>query len=59
MDPEEPPHPVKPVAAAVRPVEPEAAVEEPCRRELPTVVDLLAWEERANASREDRARRHG
>jgi hypothetical protein len=57
MDPEEPPHPVKPVEA-VRPVEPEGDVEESYRRELPTVVDLLAWEERANASREDRARRH-
>jgi hypothetical protein len=28
------------------------------RRELPTVVDLLAWEERASGSRADRARRH-
>ena len=28
------------------------------RRELPTVVDMLAWEERASGSRADRARRH-
>jgi hypothetical protein len=27
-------------------------------RELPTVVDLLAWEERTSGSRADRARRH-
>jgi hypothetical protein len=27
-------------------------------RELPTVVDMLAWEERASGSRADRARRH-
>jgi hypothetical protein len=27
-------------------------------RELPTVVDLLAWEERTNGARADRARRH-
>jgi hypothetical protein len=28
------------------------------RRELPTVVDMLAWEERTSGSRADRARRH-
>jgi hypothetical protein len=27
-------------------------------RELPTVVDMLTWEERANASRPNRSRRH-
>jgi hypothetical protein len=57
VDPEEPGHPLRPVEA-VKPAEPEAAGEESYRRELPTVVDLLAWEERANASREDRNRRH-
>jgi hypothetical protein len=41
----------------VEPVEPRGADADLYSRELPTVVDMLAWEERTSGSRGDRARR--